>query len=78
MSQDGEVDQKQSINRTTLSYHETLKVVCDFFQRELPRHSRDLVNILAYFNSEAIPQTMLWQMHDDPALKFLNPNIPHK
>ena len=78
MSHDGDNGDHKNLNRTTLSYQETLKVVCDFFQRELPRHSRDLVNILAYFNSEAIPQNMLWTMHEDPALKFLNPNIPHK
>jgi hypothetical protein len=68
-----------SSKRPALSYEETLKLVCGFFQRELPRHSRDLVALLAYFNSEAIPQNMLWKIHEDNSeLKFLNPNIPHK
>jgi hypothetical protein len=77
--QDGEDSgRREHPNRAGLSYQETLKVVCEFFQRELPRHSRDLVNILAFFNSEGIPQKMLWTQHEDPGLKFLDPTIPHK
>lgn len=71
-------DDKKDDKSRTLGYEETLYVVCDFFQKELPRHSRDLVNILAYYGSENIPEKMLWAKHEDDGLRFLDPGIPFK
>jgi hypothetical protein len=74
-SDDGHTRDRKS---RALGYEQTLNVVCDFFKKELPRHSRDLVNILAYFSSDTIPEKMLWTKHDDEELKFLDPSIPFK
>lgn len=58
--------------QASFSYDEMLAMVWDVTLRELTPGARDVLNILAYLNCEAVPRKMLWTVHEDPLLKFLD------
>lgn len=59
-----------SFRKASFSYDETLAMVWSVTLRELSKDSSDVMNVLAYLNGEAIPETMLWRVHEDPNLHF--------
>jgi len=61
-----------SFRKASFSYDETLTMVWEVTLRELYEDARDVLNILAHLNCEAVPQKMLWSMHEDPSLQFLD------
>lgn len=66
-------DLPASFREASFSYDETLAMVWEVTLRELTEDARDLLNILAHLNCEAVPQRMLWALHDEPSLRFLDP-----
>jgi hypothetical protein len=65
-------DLPASFRQASFSYDETLAVVSHVTLRELPSDSQNLVYILAYLNCEAVPESMLFRVHSDPSLDFLD------
>jgi hypothetical protein len=65
-------DLPEAFREASFSYDGTLAMVREVTLRELSQDASDVLNILAYLNSEAVPQRMLWGMHEDPSLHFLD------
>jgi hypothetical protein len=61
-----------AFREASFSYDGTLAMVWEVTLRELSQDACDVLNILAYLNCEAVPQKMLWGMHEDPSLHFLD------
>ena len=61
-----------TFREASFSYDGTLAMVWEVTLRELSQDARDVLNILAYLNCAAVPQKMLWGMHEDPSLHFLD------
>lgn len=58
--------------KPTFSFDETLAVVWNITLRELPKDAQDLIYILAYLNSEAVPESLLHTVHLESSLEFLD------
>jgi len=69
-------DLPSSFMEASFSYDETLAMVWDVTLRELGEDARNLLNILAHLNCEAVPQRMFSGMHEDPSLEFLDLREP--
>ena len=54
------------------SYDGTLAIVWESTLCELTQDARDVLNVLAYLDCSSVPQTMLWGIHEDPILHFLD------
>ena len=54
------------------SYEGTLLMVWEITLRDLTQDARDVLNVFAYLNCAAVPRDMLWSMHDDDVLHFLD------
>lgn len=65
-------DLPASFRQASYSYDETLAMVWNVTLRELSTDARDLIYILAYLNCEAIPESMLCDVHPEPFLEFLD------
>ena len=65
-------DLPASFRQASFSYDETLAMVWNVTLRELSADARDLTYILAYLNSEAVPESMLSAVHPEPYLEFLD------
>lgn len=65
-------DLPASFRQASFSYDETLAVVSHVTLRELPTDSQNLVYILAYLNCEAVSESMLFRIHFDASLEFLD------
>ena len=72
MATDEADDLPVAFREAAFSYEGTLAMVQEVTLRELTESARDVLNILAYLNCSSVPQNMLWGMHDDPSLQFLN------
>ena len=70
MSEDD--DLPASFRQASYSYDETLAMVWNVTLRELPIDARDMIYILAYLNCEAIPESMLFDVHQESFLDFLD------
>ena len=65
-------DLPATFREASFSYEGTLAMVWEVTLRELTQDARDVLNILAYLNCSSVPLTMLWGMHEDPILDFLD------
>ena len=65
-------DLPAAFRKATFSFEETLAIVWNITLRELPKDSQDLIYILAYLNSEAVPEALLHRVHQEPLLQFLD------
>ncbi|KAL9043636.1 MAG: hypothetical protein Q9214_003184, partial [Letrouitia sp. 1 TL-2023] len=65
-------DLPASFRQASYSYDETLAMVWNVTLRELSGDARDLIYILAYLNCEAIPESMLCDIHTESFLEFLD------
>jgi hypothetical protein len=65
-------DLPATFRQASFSYDGTLAMVWEVTLRELTQDARDVLNILAYLNCSSVPRTMLWGMHEDPILHFLD------
>lgn len=61
-----------AFREASFSYDGVLAMVWEVTLRELTEDARDVLNIFAYLNCEAVPQKMLWGVHEDPSLHFLD------
>ena len=65
-------DLPATFRQASFSYDGTLAMMWEVTLRELTQDARDVLNILAYLNCGSVPLTMLWGMHEDPILHFLD------
>ena len=65
-------DLPASFRQSSFSYDETMSVVWNVTLRELPNDSQNLCQILAYLNSEAVPESILCAIHREHFLEFLD------
>lgn len=65
-------DLPASFRQDAFSYDDTLAMVYNVTLRELNADAQNLMNILAYLNCDAVPETMIWNMHEEPSLRFLD------
>lgn len=65
-------DLPSTFREASFSYDGTLAMVWEVTLRELTQDARDVLNILAYLNCSSVPRAMLWGMHEDPILHFLD------
>ena len=65
-------DLPATFREASFSYDGTLAMVWEVTLRELTQDARDVLNILAYLNCGSVPRTMLWGIHEDPVLHFLD------
>jgi hypothetical protein len=65
-------DLPAAFREASFSYEGTLAMVWEVTLRELSQDARNVMNILAYLNCDMVPKTMLWGMHEDPILHFLD------
>lgn len=65
-------DLPATFREASFSYDGTLAMVWEVTLRELTQDARDVLNILAYLNCGSVPRVMLWGMHEDPVLAFLD------
>jgi hypothetical protein len=65
-------DLPATFREASFSYEGTLAMVWEITLRELTQDARDVLNVLAYLNSASVPKDMLWRMHEDPILHFLD------
>jgi hypothetical protein len=61
-----------SFREASFSYDETLIMVWEVMLRELTQGARDVLGIMACLNSAYVPQKMLWGVHEDLSLQFLD------
>lgn len=64
--------------KATFSFDETLAIVWNITLRELPKDAQDPMNILAYLNSESVPESLLHTVHQEPLLQFLDSREPSR
>lgn len=69
---DGADDLPPSFRETSFSYDDALTMVWDVALRELTEDSRQVLNIIALLNCSSVPVDMLWRIHEDPSLQFLD------
>ena len=65
-----------SFGKTSFSYEETFAIVCHITLRELPCDAQDLIYVMSYLNSDAVSESMLCGIYDEPILEFLNSKEP--
>jgi hypothetical protein len=65
-------DLPATFREASFSYDGTLAMVWEVTLRELTQDACDVLDILAFLNCAAVPQNMLWGMHEDPSLQFLD------
>lgn len=65
-------DLPATFREASFSYDGMLEMVWEVTLRELSQDARDVLNILAYLNCATVPRNMLWGMHEDPSLQFLD------
>ena len=68
---DEEDDLPAAFREASFDYDLALMMVWEVILRELTEDARDLLNILAYL-SASVPQDMLWRVHEDESLQFLD------
>ena len=56
----------------SFSYDAALAMVWEVTLRELTEDARRLMNILAYLSPASVPQDMIWRVHEDDSLRFLD------
>lgn len=61
-----------SFREASFSYDGALAMVWEVTLRELSEDAWGLMNILAYLNAASVPQDMLWRVHEDESLQFLD------
>lgn len=61
-----------AFREAAFSYDGALAMVWEVTLRELTEDARDLLHILAYLNCASVPQDMLWRVHEDESLQFLD------
>lgn len=66
-------DLPAAFREASTNYDETLDMVWEVTLRELSQDAREVLNILAFLNCERVPHDMLWTLHDDTSLHFLDP-----
>lgn len=62
-----------AFREASFTYEGALQMVWEVTLRELTEDARDIINLLAYLNCGSVPQDMLWRMHEDEILQFLDP-----
>lgn len=65
-------DLPAAFREASFSYDGTMAMVWEVTLRELTQDARDVLNILAYLNCDTVLKTMLWRIHEDPILHFLD------
>ena len=65
-------DLPAAFRQAAFSYDDTLAMVYTVTLRELNRDAQDLMNILAYLNCDAVPESMIWGLHEEAELAFLD------
>lgn len=65
-------DLPASFRQAAFSYDDTLAMVWNVTLRDLSREAQDLTYILAYLNCDAVPESMIWAVHEDPRLQFID------
>lgn len=65
-------DLPATFREASFSYEGALTMVWEVTLRELPHDARNVLNILAYLNCASVPQDMIWSIHADPILRFLD------
>lgn len=73
MATDEADDLPAAFREASFSYDEALTMVWEVTLRELTQDARDVLNLLAYLNSTSVPEDMIWTIHADPILSFLDP-----
>lgn len=53
----------------SFSYDDALAMVWNITLRELTEDASDLMNVLAFLNCEAIPESMIWGLYEDQLLQ---------
>lgn len=71
-------DLPASFRQDAFSYDDTLAMVYNVTLRELNADAQSLMNILAYLNCEGVPESMIWNMHEDSDLAFLDSREKHR
>ncbi|KAM0723449.1 hypothetical protein Q7P37_000435 [Cladosporium fusiforme] len=66
-------DLPATFREASFSYEGALTMVWEVTLRELTQDARDVLNILACLNCASVPKDMIWSMHADPILRFLDP-----
>lgn len=72
MATDEADDLPAAFREASFSFDEALTMVWEVTLRELTQDARDVLNLLAYLNS-TVPEDMIWTIHSDPILSFLDP-----
>lgn len=65
-------DLPASFREAAVSYNDILAMVWNVVLRELSQDCTDVINLLSFLNSEAIPEKIIWGVHEDPILDFLD------
>lgn len=65
-------DLPATFREASFSYEGTLAMVREVTLRELTEDARNVLNIIAFLNCASVPLSMLWGMHEDPSLSFLD------
>jgi hypothetical protein len=65
-------DLPAAFREASSSYDETLAMVWEIILRELSQDARDVLNIFTCLNCASVPRDMLWRVHEDPILHFLD------
>lgn len=65
-------DLPASFREAAVGYDDTLAMVWNITLRELSSDCTDVMNLLSYLNCEAIPERIIWGVHQDPILDFLD------
>ena len=71
-------DLPAKFRQAAFKYDETLSMVWSVTSSELPKSSQDLAYILSYLNGEGVPENVIWRIHEDPSLSFLDERQPMK
>ena len=65
-------DLPPAFREAAFSYEDTMQMVWAVTLRELSEDARSVLNILAYLDCTSVPQDMLWRIHEDETLQFMD------